>query len=155
MSDRSSVGCFFETPPHVARMLGGLLGQALRGVEAPTVVDVCAGRGALAQGYMQSVVPLPEHVLLIDANAKNLRRARLTLGAKNIHVRTKVVDILRDDLAPVLSRADVVLCNPPFRGYRLCSTEERAIVRAFGLPAYNELACAFVLRILDAVPEGP
>jgi release factor glutamine methyltransferase len=84
--------------------------RAVATVPAPTVVDLCAGSGALAAAVASSRPDATVHAVELDPIA--LRWARRNLGER---VRLVAGDVTDPELLPELrGRVDLVLANPPY-----------------------------------------
>jgi release factor glutamine methyltransferase len=83
---------------------------ALRSVERPIAVDLCAGSGALAVAVAQEVPGA--RVLAVECSPDALRWLRVNAEPAGVEV---VVGDVRGPVLPELFGAvDAVLCNPPY-----------------------------------------
>jgi SAM-dependent methyltransferase len=146
---------FFETPYSVASTLAKEITDHLPNRSSSfTVIDACAGSGRLS---LQLVKHLPQYcidVTLFDIQQDLLEVAKKQFTSEGFRVKTICIDLLRADVRHYCCHADIILCNPPFKGYRQCTLNERVLLRQFGLPPYNDIACAFVLRLLSYAPKN-
>lgn len=82
------------------------------GREAPIVVDLCTGSGAIAAAVISET---PARVAAVDAAAAAVRLARANIGAVGARARVEAGDVRDDGLLGDLSgTVDVVVSNPPY-----------------------------------------
>jgi len=150
-SYRRSAG--YETPEDVANELAVLVAASLRNEASHHhLVDVCAGRGALADAFIRHLGEAkPTRVTLIDTDDEALGNSRIQTDSF-MAVELRNSDVLQDSMELRDAGPLVVLCNPPFCGFRQCSRAERQTIMDLGLPTNNELAAAFVLKVIEESP---
>ena len=90
---------------------------ALEGLDAPVVVDLCTGSGALALGVADEA-PAAE-VVGVELSEFALAWAARNVEATGLPVRLMAADATADpvtvpDLADLVGRVDVVVSNPPY-----------------------------------------
>lgn len=90
---------------------------ALDGLDAPVVVDLCTGSGALALGVADEA-PAAE-VVGVELSELALAWAARNVEATGLPVRLVAADATADpvtvpDLADLVGRVDVVVSNPPY-----------------------------------------
>lgn len=90
---------------------------ALDGLDAPVVVDLCTGSGALALGVADEA-PTAE-VVGVELSELALAWAARNVEATGLPVRLVAADATADpaavpDLADLVGRVDVVVSNPPY-----------------------------------------
>jgi release factor glutamine methyltransferase len=87
--------------------------SVLAGREAPVVVDLCTGSGALALAVAAERPDATVHAVEIDPTA--LAWARRNVAAGTASVRLHAGDVTDPNLFTELdARVDLVLCNPPY-----------------------------------------
>jgi SAM-dependent methyltransferase len=148
------------TPPQLAALMVRIALAVRRVPEQGglTVLDPACGTGHLAAAAAQEY-DRPDLELLaceLDAALAALASARLEFVAEDRAVRTRVAtaDALRED--PFAgTKADVVLCNPPFNerdwGYEELATDQRW---THGLPPRTEPELAWVQHLLSHLKPG-
>jgi hypothetical protein len=144
---------FFQTPQSIAEAVADNAFEHLA-KDTGTLVDACAGNGALGLAAVQRHRYRISQIHLIEIQGKLLRQARLRLARNGCRPLLLHHDVFDPFVDAALAEADVLLCNPPFLSYRHWSAQEDAIRRRYGLPHYNDLACSIVLRICAAVTTG-
>ncbi|MHA6784994.1 peptide chain release factor N(5)-glutamine methyltransferase [Pseudonocardia saturnea] len=104
-------GVFTPRPETELLLEWGL--RAIADVEAPLVVDLCTGTGALALAVAASRPDAAVHAVEADPGA--LSWARRNIAAHGNTVVLHAADVRWSDLLIELeSRVDLVLCNPPY-----------------------------------------
>lgn len=106
----------FVPRPETERAVDHVL-AALDGVDAPVVVDLCTGSGALALGVADEA-PHAE-VAAVELSDLALAWAARNVEATGLPVRLVAADATADpatvpDLADLVGRVDVVVSNPPY-----------------------------------------
>lgn len=106
----------FVPRPETERAVDHVL-AALDGVDAPVVVDLCTGSGALALGVADEA-PHAE-VAAVELSDLALAWAGRNVEATGLPVRLVAADATADpatvpDLADLVGRVDVVVSNPPY-----------------------------------------
>jgi release factor glutamine methyltransferase len=98
----------FVPRPETELLAGWAIERALE-VEAPVVVDLCTGSGAIARAVVDEVPHATVHATELDPAAYPWAERNLAGSG---------VDLRRDDLATAFpeleGRVDVVVCNPPY-----------------------------------------
>ncbi len=90
---------------------------AVTGIPAPLVVDLCTGSGALAIGVATARPDAVVHAVEVDSGALSWARRNVSehVGAGGTPVVLHAADVRWPGLLAELdSRADLVLCNPPY-----------------------------------------
>lgn len=104
-------GVFTPRPETELLLEWGL--QAIEGVEAPVVVDLCTGSGALAIAVAESRPDAVVHAVEADTSA--LAWARRNIDTHGGRVALHAADVRWNDLLVELeAHVDLVLCNPPY-----------------------------------------
>lgn len=98
----------FTPRPETELLAGWAIERALE-LEAPVVVDLCAGSGAIASAIIDEVPHAEVHAVELSEDA--LTWARANLGGRNVDLRQGDAFTAFDDL---LGAVDVVVCNPPY-----------------------------------------
>ena len=146
---RQNPNSFFETPEPIARTLAAEISKyiVLPDLENLRVLDLCAGTSRLAIALMAETSSTSIDLELIDID-----RTLLEVASTHISEHCSIVScnsINEDCFSPAaklsISKADVIICNPPFKGYRKCSAIERELILKENLSINNDLACAFVV----------
>ena len=103
------VGPGVFTPRPETELLAGWAIEAARALEAPVVVDLCTGSGAIARSVVDEVPAAVVHAVEADPAAH-------AWAARNLEGTG--VDLRQGDFAgafdDLLGRVDVVVCNPPY-----------------------------------------
>ncbi|HEV2784388.1 MAG TPA: peptide chain release factor N(5)-glutamine methyltransferase [Actinophytocola sp.] len=108
-------GVFVPRPETELLLAWGL--AAVEGVPAPTVVDLCAGSGALALAIAHARRDAVVHAVELDpaALAWARRNADHRAGAGDPPIHLHAGDVADPTLlADLDGRVDLVLCNPPY-----------------------------------------
>jgi release factor glutamine methyltransferase len=108
-------GVFVPRPETELLLAFGL--STLEGVRAPTVVDLCAGSGALALAVANARPDAAVHAVELDpaALAWARRNAEHRAAAGDTPVHLHAGDVADPTLLTDLDgRVDLVLCNPPY-----------------------------------------
>ena len=104
-------GVFTPRPETELLLEWGL--RAIEGVEAPVVVDLCTGSGALAIAVAESRPDAVVHAVESDTSA--LAWARRNIDNHGGRVALHAADVRWNDLLVELeAHVDLVLCNPPY-----------------------------------------
>ena len=104
-------GVFTPRPETELLLEWGL--RAIEGVEAPVVVDLCTGSGALAIAVAESRPDAVVHAVEADSSA--LAWARRNIDNHGGRVALHAADVRWNDLLVELeAHVDLVLCNPPY-----------------------------------------
>lgn len=98
----------FTPRPETELLAGWAIERALE-LEAPVVVDLCTGSGAIASAIIDEVPHAEVHAVELSEDA--LTWARANLGGRNVDLRQGDAFTAFDDL---LGAVDVVVCNPPY-----------------------------------------
>jgi release factor glutamine methyltransferase len=100
-------GVFVPRPE--TELLAGWAIEAALGLEAPVVVDLCTGSGAIAKAVVDEAPHATVHAIELDPTAHAWAENNLTASG---------VDLRRGDLATAFPEldgsVDVVVCNPPY-----------------------------------------
>jgi release factor glutamine methyltransferase len=104
-----AVGPGVFTPRPETELLAGWAIDAARAVEAPVVVDLCTGSGAIAKAVADEAPEAEVHAVEADPSAYTWAVRNLT--GTGIDLRAGDFAEAFDDL---LGRVDVVVCNPPY-----------------------------------------
>ena len=100
-------GVFVPRPE--TELLAGWAIEAALGLEAPVVVDLCTGSGAIAKAVVDEAPHAIVHAVELDPAAHAWAEDNLTASG---------VDLRRGDLATAFPEldgsVDVVVCNPPY-----------------------------------------
>ena len=142
---------FFPTPPTISDKLVKLIGEVCKfdNNRPLRVADICAGEGELLCEFLKSERFVIDSSTVIEIDQDLLRSAYVRLR-EYPSVQFCLVDAFGEEISSILADADLVLCNPPYKGYRKCNENERKAIKTWGLPPYNDLACAFVLHIISS-----
>lgn len=104
-------GVFTPRPETELLLEWGL--RAIADVEAPVVVDLCTGSGALAIAVAESRPDAVVHAVEADTSA--LAWARRNIDTHGGRVALHAADVRWNDLLVELeAHVDLVLCNPPY-----------------------------------------
>jgi len=103
------VGPGVFTPRPETELLAGWAIEAARALEAPVVVDLCTGSGAIARSVVDEVPAAVVHAVEADLAAHAW--AARNLEGTGVDLRQGDFATAFDDL---LGRVDVVVCNPPY-----------------------------------------
>lgn len=106
----------FVPRPETELLAGWGIAQG-RGREAPLVVDLCSGSGAIALAVAQEL--LQARVVAVERSAAALRWLRRNAAdraaAGDRPIEVVEADVTAPDLlADLVGRVDVLLCNPPY-----------------------------------------
>jgi len=100
-------GVFVPRPE--TELLAGWAIEAALGLEAPVVVDLCTGSGAIAKAVVDEAPHATVHAVELDPGAHAWAENNLAASG---------VDLRRGDLATAFPEldgsVDVVVCNPPY-----------------------------------------
>lgn len=115
-------GVFLPRPQSEPMLRWGI--SFLTGLERPVVVDLCAGSGALALALAHARPDAVVHAIDHDEDSVGWarRNAARRAAAGDTPVQVSRGDVADDTLlADLAGRADLVLCNPPYKpaGVRL------------------------------------
>ena len=146
---------FFPTPPAISAKLVHLIWEAstFDKTRLLRVADFCAGEGELLGAFLGSNRFTIGSASVIDIDGDLLSAACVRLRDYP-SIKFSLVDATSDEISSILAETDVVLCNPPYKGYRKCNEGERKAIKTWGLPPYNDLACAFVLHLITKASPG-
>ena len=100
-------GVFVPRPE--TELLAGWAIDAALAMEAPVVVDLCTGSGAIAKAVAHEVPAAVVHAVELDVPAHAW--AERNLAGTGVDLRQGDMATAFDDL---LGRVDVVVCNPPY-----------------------------------------
>jgi release factor glutamine methyltransferase len=100
-------GVFVPRPE--TELLAGWAIEAAAGIEAPVVVDLCTGSGAIARAVADELPSADVHAVELDEGA--YAWAERNLAGTGVDLRHGDFATAFDDL---LGRVDVVVCNPPY-----------------------------------------
>lgn len=100
-------GVFVPRPE--TELLAGWAVEACAEIEAPVVVDLCTGSGAIAKAVAHEVPAARVHAVELDPNAH--RWAERNLAGTGVDLRQGDMATAFDDLD---GQVDVVVCNPPY-----------------------------------------
>ena len=106
---RLEVGPGVFTPRPETELLAGWAVEAATFLEAPVVVDLCTGSGAIARAVAHEVPQARVHAVELDEPAH--RWAERNLADTGVDLRQGDFATAFDDLAGTV---DVVVCNPPY-----------------------------------------
>jgi release factor glutamine methyltransferase len=106
---RLEVGPGVFTPRPETELLAGWAVDAANSLEAPVVVDLCTGSGAIAKALADEVPDAIIHAVELDEPA--YRWAERNLADTGVDLRLGDAFTVFDDLAGTV---DVVVCNPPY-----------------------------------------
>jgi release factor glutamine methyltransferase len=106
---RLEVGPGVFTPRPETELLAGWAVEAAGPLEAPVVVDLCTGSGAIAKAVADEVPQARVHAVELDEPAH--RWAVRNLAGTDVDLRLGDAFTAFDDLAGTV---DVVVCNPPY-----------------------------------------
>ncbi len=106
---RLEVGPGVFTPRPETELLAGWAVEAATPLEAPVVVDLCTGSGAVAKAVAHEVPQARVHAVELDEPA--YRWAERNLADTGVDLRQGDFATAFDDLAGTV---DVVVCNPPY-----------------------------------------
>jgi len=98
----------FVPRPETELLAGWAIEQAF-GLEAPIVVDLCTGSGAIARAIVDEVPHARVHAVELDERASVW--AERNLAGTGVDLRSGSMADAFDDLAGTV---DVVVCNPPY-----------------------------------------
>ncbi|MGI8523763.1 MAG: peptide chain release factor N(5)-glutamine methyltransferase [Nocardioides sp.] len=104
-----AVGPGVFVPRPETELLAGWAIQACAGLDAPVVVDLCAGSGAIARAVAAEAPHARVHALELDPAAHAW--AERNLAGTGVDLRLGDFATAFDDL---LGEVDVVTCNPPY-----------------------------------------
>lgn len=100
-------GVFVPRPE--TELLAGWAVEACAGVEAPVVVDLCTGSGAIAKAVADEVPGASVYAVELDEGAYEW--AELNLRGTGVDLRQ---GDMADSLGELDGSVDVVVCNPPY-----------------------------------------
>ncbi|MGN0065889.1 MAG: peptide chain release factor N(5)-glutamine methyltransferase [Nocardioides sp.] len=100
-------GVFVPRPE--TELLAGWAVEQATGLEAPVVVDLCTGSGAIAKAVAHEVPNARVHAVELDEDAHGWAQTNLT--GTGVDLRHGDMATAFDDL---LGTVDVVVCNPPY-----------------------------------------
>ncbi|MFB9312458.1 peptide chain release factor N(5)-glutamine methyltransferase [Nocardioides plantarum] len=100
-------GVFVPRPE--TELLAGWAVERAQALEAPVVVDLCTGSGAIARAVADEVPHARVHAVELDEGA--LVWAERNLAGTGVDLRAGSMDDAFDDL---VGEVDVVVCNPPY-----------------------------------------
>lgn len=100
-------GVFVPRPE--TELLAGWAVEACAEIEAPVVVDLCTGSGAIAKAVAHEVPAARVHAVELDPDAH--RWAERNLAGTGVDLRQGDMATAFDDLD---GQVDVVVCNPPY-----------------------------------------
>lgn len=100
-------GVFVPRPE--TELLAGWAIDATAGIDAPVVVDLCTGSGAIARAVVDEVPDADVHAVELDEGA--WAWAERNLAGTGVDLRQGDFATAFDDL---LGTVDVVVCNPPY-----------------------------------------
>lgn len=106
---RLAVGPGVFVPRPETELLAGWAVEHARTLEAPVVVDLCTGSGAVAKAIADEVPGARVHAAELDENAHAW--AVRNLAGTGVDLRLGDLASVFDDLAGAV---DVVTCNPPY-----------------------------------------
>jgi release factor glutamine methyltransferase len=106
---RLEVGPGVFTPRPETELLAGWAVEAAGQRNAPVVVDLCTGSGAIAAAVADEVPEARVHAVELDESAH--RWAERNLSGTGVDLRLGDFTTAFDDLAGIV---DVVVCNPPY-----------------------------------------
>jgi release factor glutamine methyltransferase len=104
-----AVGPGVFVPRPETELLAGWAVEAATALEAPVVVDLCTGSGAIAKAVVHEVPLARVHAVELDERA--YRWAERNLAGTGVDLRQGDFATAFDDLAGAV---DVVVCNPPY-----------------------------------------
>jgi release factor glutamine methyltransferase len=104
-----AVGPGVFVPRPETELLAGWAVEAATPLEAPVVVDLCTGSGAIAKAVALEVPLVRVHAVELDERA--YRWAERNLAGTGVDLRQGDFGTAFDDLAGTV---DVVVCNPPY-----------------------------------------
>jgi release factor glutamine methyltransferase len=104
-----AVGPGVFVPRPETELLAGWAVEAAASCEAPVVVDLCTGSGAIAKAVAHEVPQARVHAVELDEPA--YRWAERNLAGTGVDLRQGDFATAFDDLA---GNVDVVVCNPPY-----------------------------------------
>ena len=97
------------TPRPETELLAGWAIEAAAALDAPVVVDLCTGSGAIAKSVADEAPGARVHAVELDPSA--YAWAQRNLAGTGVEVRHGDLATAFDDL---LGQVDVVVCNPPY-----------------------------------------
>lgn len=104
-----AVGPGVFVPRPETELLAGWAVEACAGIEAPVVVDLCTGSGAIAKAVAHEVPNARVHAVELSEDA---------FGWAQRNLSGTGVDLRQGDMATafpeLLGQVDVVVCNPPY-----------------------------------------
>jgi len=103
------VGPGVFTPRPETELLAGWAIDVARSIDAPVVVDLCTGSGAIAKAVVDEVPDATVHA--VEADPPAYAWALRNLAGTGVDLRQGDLATAFDDL---LGRVDVVVCNPPY-----------------------------------------
>jgi len=106
---RLEVGPGVFTPRPETELLAGWAVESATALEAPVVVDLCTGSGAIAKAVAHEVPEARVHAVELDEPA--YRWAETNLAGTGVDLRQGDFATAFADLAGTV---DVVVCNPPY-----------------------------------------
>ncbi len=104
-----AVGPGVFVPRPETELLAGWAVERAAGLEAPVVVDLCTGSGAIAAAVRDEVPHAQVHAVELSPQAHAY--AERNLAGRNVDLRLGDAFAAFDDL---LGTVDVVVCNPPY-----------------------------------------
>jgi release factor glutamine methyltransferase len=104
-----AVGPGVFVPRPETELLAGWAVEQASGLEAPVVVDLCTGSGAIALSVAHEVPAATVHAVEVDPNAHAW--AERNLAGTGVHL---TLADMADALPELDGAVDVVVCNPPY-----------------------------------------
>ena len=104
-----AVGPGVFVPRPETELLAGWAVERATGLDAPVVVDLCTGSGAIARALADEVPHARVHAVELDESA--YAWAERNLSGTGVDLRQGDMATAFDDL---LGQVDVVVCNPPY-----------------------------------------
>lgn len=104
-----AVGPGVFTPRPETELLAGWAIEQAFGLEAPVVVDLCTGSGAIARSVAEEVPHARVYAVELDPEAH--RWAQVNLAGSDVELRQ---GDMADAFGDLDGTVDVVVCNPPY-----------------------------------------
>jgi release factor glutamine methyltransferase len=104
-----AVGPGVFVPRPETELLAGWAVEQARGLDAPVVVDLCTGSGAIALSVAHEVPAATVHAVEVDPAAHTW--AERNLAGTGVHL---TLTDMADALPELDGEVDVVVCNPPY-----------------------------------------
>jgi len=141
---------FFETPSSIAKTLADKIGEYLSCYEDRDVqvLDACSGAGQLSSELINAIGSKIKRISLIENNPTLLDRSKEKLDSCDVKRFYFCESIFSPESAHEIKNADIVVCNPPYRGYRKCTKEEIDQINQFNVGKNVDLAVAFVMHLV-------